>query len=436
MANGNAARTLPALAAVGVLGAVVIAGVAGGLGGGGGGDDQRDVRGASTTLPASVPEASGPLESAPLTSPNLGPTSMVGAVVATEEPRQTTRLAQPLGFGMAGTAVRQLQEELDRLGFFVGPTDGEFGNLTRQAVWAFKKLVMGVPRGEVDEIVTDDVWQAMQETSAIKPQREWRAGEATESHVEVYLPEQVVAFFEEDEAVLISHMSGGDGEEWREVVTIDVGEYGNENGSEPLRRQEIGVSVTPGGIFSFHRFVEGLRQSALGGMWNPGYFNYGIAIHGAQNVPLHPASHGCIRVPMAVGEVFHQYVDKGDQVFVWDGIEEPEYYAARPNAGYPRGQLPIFNRIDHEWAATSTTTTPPTTSTLPTTTQAPSTPAPATQAPSTPAPATQAPTLPPTQPPTTATTTTTSAPPTTTTTTTTTPATTSPAGTTTAEQGT
>ena len=43
--------------------------------------------------------------------------------------------------------------------------------------------------------------------------------------------------------------------------------------------------------------VEGIRRRALGGMWDPVYFNYGIAMHGALNVPLEPASHGCIRIP-------------------------------------------------------------------------------------------------------------------------------------------
>ena len=144
-------------------------------------------------------------------------------------------------------------------------------------------------------------------------------------------------FFVDDEAEMIVHISSGDGQEWKEVVKIDPGEFGNENGTEPLERREIGVSLTPGGVFRFERIVEGLRNSALGGMWDPAYFNYGIAMHGALNVPLHPASHGCIRMSQTAGRTFHQYIDVGDQVFVWDGIKEPEYYAQNPGAAYPRG---------------------------------------------------------------------------------------------------
>ena len=98
--------------------------------------------------------------------------------------------------------------------------------------------------------------------------------------------------------------------------------------------------ITPGGIFKYDRIVEGLRNSALGGMWDPAYFNYGIAIHGAINVPETPASHGCIRVPQTIGKMFHEFIAKGDSVFVWDGIEEPEVYASNASAAYPRGQVP------------------------------------------------------------------------------------------------
>ena len=90
------------------------------------------------------------------------------------------------------------------------------------------------------------------------------------------------------------------------------------------------MSTTPGGVYRYYRRVEGVRQSALGGMWNPVYFNYGIAIHGARNVPLEPASHGCIRIPMEISETFQQHVHDGDRVYVFDGEREPEDYGDQP----------------------------------------------------------------------------------------------------------
>ena len=110
-------------------------------------------------------------------------------------------------------------------------------------------------------------------------------------------------------------------------------------------------------------------MSPLGGMKNPWYFNYGIAIHGAQNVPTHPASHGCVRMSNSLADVFPTLVEKGNAVYVWgyDG-REPEGYTEKES-------LPSFNRPDPDATTTTTTTTttvPPTT-VAPPTTQAPAT---------------------------------------------------------------
>ena len=288
----------------------------------------------TTVTPTSGPSTIAPTTAAPIAEP--------------------THLSEPLGYGSSSTDVTAVQQRLTDIGFFTGPIDGEFGNLTQMAVWAFEKLVMQVPRDDATGIVTDEMWQFMQQPMRIEPRRISAAGQATANHTEVYLPEQVVVFFQGDQPVLISHMSSGTGAEWREEVTIDIGEYGNEHGTAPIVRGEIGVSVTPGGVYTFERTIEGLRNSALGGMWNPAYFNYGIAIHGALNVPLEPASHGCIRVPLKVGEIFHQFIAVGDQVFVWDGQKEPEDYGE---------QLPIFNRIDPDYVPATTTTTTATSAT-------------------------------------------------------------------------
>ncbi len=388
----SATRSLPALAAIAVIGTVVIAGVAGGFGGDGGDDDPQAVSTSATTLSTSTVPVTAPI-----------------AVESTDAPVTTTHLSQPLGLGMAGEEVRQVQERLAELGFFVGEIDGQFGRLFEQALWAYQKLVLNVPRDEPTSILTDELWQDMQRPIRIEPNRWHSKGEATRNHVEIYLPSQVAVFFVDDVAEMIVHVSSGDGQEWKEVVKIDVGEFGNENGTAPLERREIGVSVTPGGVFRIDRMVEGLRNSALGGMWDPAYFNYGIAMHGAMNVPLHPASHGCIRMSQTAGRTFHQYIDKGDQVFVWDGIKEPEYYAANASLAYPRGQTPIFNRIDPTYTTTTSSTTAPTTTVAPTSPQQTPAPTPAPTVAQTPAPtqpATTVPQPPATQPATTSTSTT------------------------------
>ena len=186
------------------------------------------------------------------------------------------------------------------------------------------------------------MWDAMQDPFVIQPRRP----NATTNHTEVYLPEQVLAVFHDDVPVMITHMSSGTNEEWCEEVTISPGEYGNRDGEEPIVRGECGRSNTPGGVFEFYRQVEGIRDSALGSMWNPVYFNYGIAIHGALNVPLQPASHGCIRIPLGISEGLQDLLSMGDQVFVWDGIKEPEENGSPP---------PTFNWLDPNYETTTTT---------------------------------------------------------------------------------
>ena len=364
-------RWLPAGAALAVLAIVIVAGVALGNGGNDDGGGNADVvtTGDLTqlTVPDSVPD--------------------VIATIETTAPVTKSVLDRTLTKGVAGSDVQQVQQRLTDLGFAPGPTDGIFGGETIKAVWAYEKLVLGVESNRPTGQVTPEMWDAMQEPFVIQPRRP----NSTPNHTEVYLPEQVLAVFQGDVPVLITHMSSGTNEEWCEEVTISPGEYGNRDGEEPIVRGECGRSNTPGGVFEFYRQVEGIRDSALGSMWNPVYFNYGIAIHGAMNVPLQPASHGCIRIPLNISEGLQDLMDMGDQVFVWDGEKEPEENGAPP---------PTFNWLDPDYESTttvpestttvpeSTTTVPESTTTVPATTSAPNT----TAAPTTAPPTTSAPT--------------------------------------------
>jgi peptidoglycan hydrolase-like protein with peptidoglycan-binding domain len=352
----GAARAIPLIAAAALIGTVVAAGVVAGFG------DDDGAGDTATSAPAALGDAS---------TTTARPTT-------TKAPR--TVLDRTLAFGARGDDVTQLQRRLTELQFNPGPIDGEFGALTQAAVWAYEKLVLGVPREEATGAVTPRMWKALQDPVPIAARRP-DAGR----HTEIYLPEQVLVAFDGSKPLFISHISTGDGEEWIEEVTISPGEYGNENGKKPLTRLEQGLSVTPGGVFEYYRRVKGRRESALGGMLNPVYFNYGIAVHGAFEVPLYPASHGCIRIPNLISAKFQRLVSNGEAVYVWDGEEEPEEYGA---------QVPPFNTI-------ITTTTTTTTTLPPETTAAPTTEAPEVAPPTTPEP---------TPPATTTTTTTTTVP--------------------------
>ena len=289
-------------------------------------------------------------------------------------------ITRELKDGAEGGDVRMLQERLAELKFAPGPIDGIYGRSTVQAVWAFEKLVLKVPRAEASGVVTPAMWDLMRSEVRITPRRQ----ADTPRHAEVYLPEQVIVTFLGGEATLVSHMSSGDNKPWCEEVVIDAGEEGNDSPEQiaaglPLKVGICGESVTPPGIFTFYRRSSGTRETKLGTLYNPVYFNQGIAVHGAILVPLEPSSHGCVRIPMSVAQLFPALVQFRDRVYVFDGLKEPEEY------GSP---LPPADRPDPDYTTVPTTTTIPPTS-LPTT--APTTTAPTTTAPTTTAPTTTVP---------------------------------------------
>ena len=295
----------------------------------------------------SAPPASSMVRSSESTLVGVQPTS-----AATES---SSVVAPPplfdhdVGPGATGDKVSWLQDRLRALGFDPGPTDGVYGNATERAVWAYEKLILDIEYSKVTGTITPERWVRMNQPIEIRPRRS-NPG----THLEVLLEKQVATLFVNDQVRLITHISSGTGEEWCDVVLID-----NDDGSQ-TEKGICGVAVTPGGVFHFDRRVDGWRNSKLGRLYNPVYFNYGIAVHGASNVPSVPASHGCVRIPMHIAEYFPSLVRNGDLVYVFDGVEEPETYGA---------QVPPFDYPDPSYT-TTTSSTSTTTLPAPTTTRA------------------------------------------------------------------
>jgi hypothetical protein len=342
-------KWLPAIAAAGVLGIAVFAGFSGG-------DESPDVV---------AGENPGAVDDSLLTIPA---STLTPVVVNTDPAVVKTQLDRALSKGMYGESVRALQQRLHDLGFDPGPVDGQFGTGTQQALWAFEGLVSSLKYDEQTGVLTNDLWQVMQDDLVFQPRR---SGGAGNTHMEIYLDLQVGIVFSDDRPTLITHISSGDGETWCELVKYDTNDQGQPL-EEPIEKDVCGVSKTPGGVFKFYRRYDGNRQGPLGGMWNPVYFNYGIAVHGALNVPDHPASHGCIRIPMWIADYFPSLVKNGNRVYVWDGVKEPEQQSERE-------MTPIFNYANPDSTTTSssststTTTVESTTTTKPTTTTSPAT---------------------------------------------------------------
>jgi hypothetical protein len=345
---------MPVIAAGGVLAVVVFAGIGGGSGGG-----------ASASVPGPNPgSVGGPVATVPK---NTKP-----PVVTAPDPQIVkTHLTRDLRVGYSGPDVKTLQVRLKALGFDPGPLDGQYGAGTQQAVWAFQGIVKGqrydVQTGEVN----DPLWQVMQDNITFQPRRQDQPGA---THMEIYLDSQAAMVFTDNKPVLITHISSGTGERWCDIVSYDTDNLGNKV-DPPVKQDVCGISKTPGGRFQFFRRYTGTRQGPLGGMFNPVYFNYGIAVHGAHNVPNKPASHGCIRIPEFIATYFPSLVKNGDLVYVWDGKKEPEQQSKND-------MLPVFNFANPDATTTSSSTTtssttttvaPTTKPTAPPTTKAPTT---------------------------------------------------------------
>ena len=266
-------------------------------------------------------------------------------------------LTRTLKKGMRGNDVRRVQQRLKDLHFDPGPIDGVYGGDTITAIWAYQAIVMKMTRDTITDFVAPVLWDSMRGAVVITPRRT----KTSPTHVEIYLPEQVMVVFKNGEAILVTHISSGSNLDWCEEVVIDPGEEGN-TGVGRITAGACGKSITPGGVYAFYMRKSGLRESQLGTMWNPVYFNYGIAIHGAMQVPKYPASHGCIRIPIYISEYFPAMVQYSDRVFVFDGVKEPEAY------GSP---APYFNRPWPEYTTTTSSTSSTSTTTTTTTTIAP-----------------------------------------------------------------
>lgn len=294
-------------------------------------------------------------------------TSSSSTTTTTEPPPTTTTTIPPpppppfvelpalpdggLAQGSTSDLVRAYEQRLVDVKFDPGAVDGQFDRETKYAVEALQKLHGVPPTGRIGAperlLLSGFQWPSSHaEWPDVEPDR-----------VEIDLDRQVIVVWRSNAVVLISTTSTGNGERF----------CGGNDGCQ--------YAVTPAGKYEFSWHVNGWRNGSLGRLYNPWYFNGGIAIHGYTNVPTRPASHGCARIPMHTSEKIGDLFMTKMPVYVL-GTPAPE-------GGYPDGYWPDV--------PSGITASPPT--------SPPATPPPT--APPTAPPATPPPTSPPTAPPTT-----------------------------------
>ncbi|HSE37365.1 MAG TPA: L,D-transpeptidase family protein [Blastocatellia bacterium] len=192
---------------------------------------------------------------------------------------------------MSTEEIREAEQRLADLGYWTGPVDGVLDVGSRQALIAFQKVEGRQRTGKL----TRDELQASRTASRPLPL------ETGYVHLEIDLSRQVV--FSIDASGSVSR-----------ILPVSTG-TGKLFTSEGRTRR----ATTPTGRFIISHKIAGWRKSPLGLLYYPNYIVGGVAIHGNPSVPVHPASHGCIRIPMFAAKEFSEINPIGTPVIVYDG---------------------------------------------------------------------------------------------------------------------
>ena len=186
--------------------------------------------------------------------------------------------------------IREAERLLGELGYWTGPVDGVFDPATRFALTAFQKW----ERRTITGRLTIDEIEAIR--SAAKPAP--RDGDY--EHVEVDVDRQVLLLI--------------DGKGGIRVLPVSTGT------EKPFFYDgQESIAYTPRGRFVVYDKILG-RDDLFPGVYYPNYISGGIAIHGYDNVPNQPASHGCIRIPMFAAREVSARLPLGTIVLVYDKV--------------------------------------------------------------------------------------------------------------------
>ncbi len=194
--------------------------------------------------------------------------------------------------------IRLAEKQLFELGYWTGPVDGVWDAASRHALVAFQKVEGARPTGKL----TRAEWNALTNSPGVpRPRGIEAVTKATGvPHIEVDLARQILFVVDAEGKVgNILPISSGSGKTF------------HENGYPETQ------AVTPCGRLEVYSKIAGWKTSPLGQMHNPLYIVGGIAIHGSEDVPAYPASHGCIRIPMFASHRLPRMIPVGTPVLVY-----------------------------------------------------------------------------------------------------------------------
>jgi len=189
--------------------------------------------------------------------------------------------------------VREAEQILSGLGYWVLNVDGKVDASTRHAITAFQKVERLKRTGMLNGGVLEALRFASRPTARFNTGRE---------HIEIDLQRQVL-FLTDKQGIVVRILPVSTGSEKR---------YFNED------QGKWQIAHTPRGTFKIKSKINGVRHAPLGDLYYPNYFYGGVAIHGSPSVPPTPASHGCVRIPRYSDKAFSGLVWVGMEVFVYD----------------------------------------------------------------------------------------------------------------------
>jgi peptidoglycan hydrolase-like protein with peptidoglycan-binding domain len=214
-----------------------------------------------------------------------GPAAAAGAartVSASAAAAGYTAPRRTLQRGDRGADVTALQHRLWGMRYWLKIT-GVYDFDTQEAVYAFQ----AVNRLQIDGVVGPRTASALVRPHTYTPQ-----DPAVASRVELNINAkiQVLVYYKNHQLTLISHISSAGG--YR---------FTDQHGTQ--------IATTPTGWYRANWFQPGWVTVPLGKMFNPVFFIGGAyAIHGDTDVPPTPASHGCVRIPDDLAQVFHTMI--------------------------------------------------------------------------------------------------------------------------------
>jgi L,D-transpeptidase catalytic domain/Putative peptidoglycan binding domain len=202
------------------------------------------------------------------------------------------------------TETMEAERRLSEMGYWIDVVDGLFDPAIRSALVAFQKWE-GRP---ITGRLTLDELEAMRISTAPK------ARELGYEHVEVDLDRQVLLMVSDKDDVRVLPVSTGTGNTF-----MDEG--------------QTSIAYTPRGRFVVYQKDVGWQSGSLGSTYYANFISGGVAIHGSRSVPVQPASHGCIRVPMFAARDVSKLMPVGTIVLVYDKVS---FVSAKSWAENPR----------------------------------------------------------------------------------------------------